>query len=138
MIVVARAGCRRGRRAAALDHGYFSAANIETLEGCGIDPYIATGREAHHPRWEASFAGVPEPPCADASPKEKMAYKLKTVVGQALYRWRKCPVEPVSGIVKEVLGFRQFSLRGEAAAAGEGCLGCLAFDLKRLHSLTLG
>ena len=67
-----------------------------------------------------------------------MAYKLKTVVGQALYRLRKCTVEPVIGIVKEVLGFRQFSLRGEAAAAGEWCLVCLAFDLKRLHSLTLG
>ena len=124
--------------AAALDHGYFSAANIETLESCGIDPYIATGREAHHPSWEAYFAGVPDPPCADASPKEKMAYKLKTVVGQALYRLRKCTVEPVIGIVKEVLGFRQFSLRGEAAAGGEWCLVCLAFDLKRLHSLTLG
>ncbi len=124
--------------AAALDHGYFSAANIETLEGYGIDPYIATGREAHHQSWEAYFAGVPDPPADDASAKEKMAYKLKTAVGQAIYRLRKCTVEPVLGIVKEVLGFRQFSLRGEAAAGGEWCLVCLAFDLKRLHSLTTG
>jgi transposase len=124
--------------AAALDTGYFSAANIATLEGCGIDPYIATGREAHHQSWETYFAGVPAPPPDDASAKEKMAYKLKTAVGQAIYRLRKCTVEPVIGIVKEVLGFRQFSLRGEVAAAGEWCLVCLAFDLKRLHSLMMG
>ena len=47
-------------------------------------------------------------------------------------------VEPVIGVIKEVLGFRQFSLRGVAGAAGEWWLVCLAFDLKRLHSLTLG
>jgi hypothetical protein len=67
-----------------------------------------------------------------------MVYKLRTAVGQAVYRLRKCTVEPVIGVIKEVLGFRQFSLRGEAAAAGEWRLVCLAFDLKRLHSLTLG
>jgi len=67
-----------------------------------------------------------------------MAYKLKTAVGKAIYRLRKCTVEPVLGLVKEVLGFRQCSLRGEEAAAGEWCLVCLAFDLKRLHSLTKG
>ena len=124
--------------AAALDHGYFSAANIETLEAGGIDPYIATGREAHHQSWEAYFATAPAPPAADASAKEKMAYKLKTAVGKAIYRLRKCTVEPVIGIIKEVLGFRQFSLRGEQAAGGEWCLVCLAFNLKRLHTLTGG
>jgi transposase len=124
--------------AAALDTGYFSAANIDALEARHIDPYIATGREPHHQGWDAYFAGVPDPPAEDACAKEKMAYKLKTVVGKAIYRLRKCTVEPVIGLVKEVLGFRQFSLRGEAAAAGEWCLVCLAFDLKRLHSLTTG
>ena len=124
--------------AAALDTGYFSVANIDALEARDIDPYIATGRESHHLDWAAYFAAAPAPPPADASPKEKMAYKLQTAVGQAIYRLRKCTVEPVIGIIKEVLGFRQFSLRGEAAAAGEWCLVCLAFDLKRLHSLTLG
>ncbi len=121
--------------AAALDTGYFSEANIGALEARHIDPYIATGREPHHQGWEAYFAEVPDPPCADASPQEHMAYKLKTAVGKAIYRLRKCTVEPVIGIVKEVLGFRQFSLRGEEAAAGEWCLVCLAFDLKRLHTL---
>ncbi len=124
--------------AAALDNGYFSEANIAALEARHIDPYIATGREAHHQSWEAYFAAAPTPPSDDATPREKMAYKLKTAVGQAIYRLRKCTVEPVIGIVKEVLGFRQCSLRGEIAAAGEWCLVCLAFDLKRLHRLRVG
>src|SRR5688572_27869004 len=72
--------------AAALDQGYFSAANITTLEGYGIEPYIATGREPHHPGWAAYFAAAPAPPAADATPKEQMAYKLRTAVGRAIYR----------------------------------------------------
>jgi Transposase DDE domain. len=64
-----------------------------------------------------------------------MAFKLQTEIGKAIYRLRKCTVEPVIGIIKEVLGFRQFSLRGLAGAAGEWCLVCLAFNLKRLHAL---
>ncbi len=124
--------------AAALDTGYFSEANIAALEARHIDPYIATGRESHHQGWEAYFAPAPAPPPDDASLKEQMAYKLKTAVGQAIYRLRKCTVEPVIGIIKEVLGFRQFSLRGEQAAGGEWCLVCVAFNLKRLHTLTGG
>ena len=64
-----------------------------------------------------------------------MACKLRTEIGQAIYRLRKCTVEPVLGIIKEGLGFRQCSLRGVAAAAGEWCLVCLGFNLKRLHVL---
>lgn len=66
-----------------------------------------------------------------------MAYQLKTELGKAIYAARKYTVEPVIGIIKEVLGFRQFSLRGVQAAAGEWCLVCLAFNLKRLHRLTI-
>ena len=62
-----------------------------------------------------------------------MAYKLRTAIGKAIYRLRKCTVEPVIGIVKEVLGFRQFSLRGLTKAAGEWCLVWLAWNLKRMH-----
>jgi len=121
--------------AAAMDHNYFSPPNIQELEALGIDPYIATGREPHHRSWRTFFAETPEPPPDDASPIVKMAYKLRTDVGQAIYRLRKCTVEPVIGVIKEVLGFRQFSLRGLAAAAGEWCLVCLAWNLKRLHVL---
>lgn len=124
--------------AATLDAGYFSEANIALFERREIAPYIATGRDPHHPSWWERFAELPAPPADDASPKVKMAYKLKTALGQALYRLRKCTVEPVIGIIKAVLGFRQFSLRGEQAAAGEWCLVCIAFNLKRLHTLLQG
>jgi transposase len=121
--------------AAAMDNGYFSAGNVTACETRGIDPHIATGRESHHRSWKAYFAELPAPPPDDASPTVKMAYKLQTKIGKAIYGLRKCTVEPVIGIIKEVLGFRQFSLRGLAAAAGEWCLVCLAFNLKRLHVL---
>jgi hypothetical protein len=121
--------------AAALDNGYFSQANIEAFEARGVEPYIATGRESHHQSWQEFFARQPDPPAEDASPKEKMAYKLKTEIGQAIYRLRKSTVEPVIGIIKEVLGFRQFSLRGLVKAAGEWNLVCIAFNLKRMHTL---
>ena len=123
--------------AAALDNGYFSQANIDACQKRGIEPYIATGREPHHPDWHTFFQEQPEPPAEDASPKFKMAYKLQTEIGQAIYRLRKSTIEPVIGIIKEILGFRQFSLRGLEAAAGEWCLVCLAFNLKRIHTLRL-
>jgi len=122
-------------QAAALDNGYFSPTNIEELETRGIDPYIATGRDPHHQSWQERFAQEPEPPAEDASPIVKMAYKLKTDIGKIIYGLRKSTVEPVIGIIKETLGFRQFSLRGLIAVAGEWCLVCLAYNLKRLHVL---
>jgi len=125
-------------QAGALDNGYWSESNVQAFETRGIEPYIATGREAHHKSWRTFFAADPVPPAEDASPKVKMAYKLQTEIGKAIYRLRKCTVEPVIGIIKEVMGFRQFSLRGLASAAGEWCLVCLAFNLRRLHILMMG
>ncbi len=122
--------------AAALDTGYFGPATLAACAKRGIEPYIATGRDPHHPSWQQRFAPLPDPPSEDASSQVKMAYKLKTALGKAIYRARKCTVEPVIGIIKEVLGFRQFSLRGVQAAAGEWCLVCLAFNLKRFHTLS--
>ncbi len=95
--------------AAALDAGYFSPATLAACAKRGIEPYIATGRDPHHPSWQQRFAPLPDPPSEDASPQVKMAYKLKTALGKAIYGARKCTVEPVIGIIKEVLGFRQFS-----------------------------
>lgn len=122
-------------KAAALDNSYFAPKNIQELEDRAIDPFIATGREPHHKSWRERFAQTPEPPPDDASPIVKMAYKLQTGIGKAIYGLRKSTVEPVIGIIKEVLGFRQFSLRGLGAVAGEWCLVCLAWNLKRLHKL---
>jgi transposase len=121
--------------AAALDSGFWSEKNLAALAKRHIEPYIATGREPHHMSWQERFAAEPEPPAEDASPQVKMAYKLRTEIGQAIYRLRKCTVEPVIGIIKAVLGFRQFSLRGLDAADGEWALVCLAFNLKRMHAL---
>ena len=122
--------------AAALDHGYWSPATLEACAARDIEPYIATGREPHHQSWQDRFAPEPNPPPEDASPQVRMAYKLKTAVGKAIYGARKYTVEPVLGIITEVLGFRQFSLRGEQAAAGEWLLVCLAFNLQRFHTLS--
>jgi transposase len=118
-------------KTAAGDNGFYRAANIAGLAARTIEPYLATGREPHHKNWREYFAEQPTPPPADASPVVKMAYKLRTELGQAIYRLRKCTVEPVFGIIKETLAFRQFSLRSLAAVAGEWCLVCLAFNLKR-------
>jgi hypothetical protein len=124
--------------AAALDNGFFSEANINLIEGLGIEAYIATGREAHHKDLNVLLGKLPEEPAPEASPKEKMAYKLATEIGHAIYRLRKCTVEPVIGIIKEIMGFRQFSLRGLKKVTGEWCLVCLAFNLKRMHVLMAG
>ncbi len=121
--------------AAALDHGYWGSATLEACARRDIEPYIATGREPHHQSWRERFAPEPDPPPEDASPQVRMAYKLKTAVGKAIDGARKYTVEPVLGIITEVLGFRQFSLRGETAASGEWLLVCLAFNLKRFHAL---
>jgi hypothetical protein len=76
-----------------------------------------------------------------------MAYKLATEIGHAIYRLRtpalaggarECTVEPVIGIIKEIMGFRQFSLRGLKKVTGEWCQVCLAFNLKRMHILLTG
>jgi len=122
-------------KAAAMDSGYFSIANITACEQRSIEPFIAAGKGAHYLDLETLLAEPPEAPDTQASPKVKMNYKLRTEAGQAIYRLRKCTVEPVIGIIKEILGFRQFSLRGLLAATGEWCLVCLAFNLKRLHTL---
>ncbi len=120
---------------ASLDNGYFSEDNIEEIQAREVKPYIATGRERHHRSWQAYFGQALEEPPADASAKERMAYTLKTALGKAIYRLRKCTVEPVLGIIQEVLGFRQFLLRGMAVVEGEWTLVCLGFNLKRMHRL---
>ena len=124
--------------AAALDNGYWSPTNVEALLERGIEPFIATGRDSHNQSWRERFAQQPEPPAEDASLIVKMAYKLRTIIGKRIYGLRKSTVEPVIGIIKETLGFRQFSLRGLLAATGEWCLVCLAYNLKRLHILMVG
>ncbi len=80
----------------------------------------------------------PAPLPADASPAEVMRHRLRTRAGRALYLLRQRTVESVFGIIKSVLGFRQFRLRGRAKVALEWTLVCPAYNLKRLHRLEAG
>src|SRR5258708_38652736 len=64
-----------------------------------------------------------------------MAHRLKTQTGKALYKLRKQTVEPVFGIIKEVIGFRRFLLRGRAKVSLVWTLVCLSYNLKRMFTL---
>jgi transposase len=118
------------------DSGYFSAANVAACHAHGVEPYIAAGRDAHYPPL-ADRLRAPAPLADDASPVERMKYRLRTPAGRAVYATRKCTVEPTFGIIKSVLGFRQFLLRGLRAVGHEWTLVCIGWNLKRLHRLGL-
>lgn len=116
------------------DSGYFSSDNVSACCEQKIEPLIAVSRDSHHlPLEERLAKDAPEP--QTNNPVEKMAWYLKTKAGKACYAKRKSTVEPVFGIIKQVLGFRQFSLRGLDAVAGEWKLVTMAFNLKRMYLL---
>ena len=116
------------------DNGYFSAANVTACAAAGIDPLIAMGRQPHHPSLAERFEDTPPPP-ENPTPVEAMAYQLKTPDGRKLYALRKQVPEPVFGIIKSVLGFRQFLLRGLDRVQGEWSLVTMAWNVKRLFVL---
>ena len=116
------------------DAGYFSEANVNACLAAGIAPLIALGRDGHHPSLSERFAGAPPAP-QDPTPVEAMAYRLRTSEGKKLYVKRKCIPEPVFGIVKSVLGFRQFLLRGLENVRGEWSLVTMAWNIKRMFAL---
>jgi transposase len=110
---------------ATLDNGYYSEAAVQVLETLGFDPYISTGRQPHH----TPEAAAGDPP---ATAKERMAAKVRTPEGRALYARRKVSVEPVFGQIKEARGFRRFLLRGLKKIRGEWCLVCLTHNVLKL------
>lgn len=116
------------------DCGYNSESNIAACEAAGIEPYLAVAREDHHPSWRARFE-EPAPLDADATAQQRMAHKLKSQPGRRLYALRKQTVEPVFGIIKSIMGFRQFLLWGMDKVSGEWRLVCLAWNLKRMAVL---
>jgi len=116
------------------DNGYFSAANVAACEAAGIVPLIATGREPHNPSLAERFAAAPKAP-KDPSSVQAMAHRLKTPDGKALYALRKQIPEPVFGIIKSGLGFRQFLLRGLESVRREWSLVTMAWNLKRMLTL---
>ena len=116
------------------DNGYFSEANVNACEAAGIEPLLAMGRDSHHPSLSERFAEAPPAP-ENPTPVEAMAHRLQTPGGKKLYALRKCIPEPVSGIIKSVLGFRQFLLRGLEKVKGEWSLVTMAWNLKRMFVL---
>ena len=116
------------------DTGYFSAGNVEACEKAGIDPLIAMGRQPHHPPLQERFEAPPPAP-ENPTPVEAMAHRLKTPEGRDLYALRKQTPEPVFGIIKSVLGFRQFLLRGLDKVRGEWSLVTMAWNMKRMFAL---
>ena len=114
---------------ATLDSGYFSEKAVQGMEAAGFDPYMATGRQKHN-QGKTGATALPLP--MDATAKERMAAKVKTPRGQALYARRKVIVEPVFGQIKGARGFRQFSLRGLEKINGEWRLVCLTHNLLKI------
>jgi transposase len=117
------------------DTGYQSEANVATCEQAGIEPMIAMGRESHHTGLLERFAPAPAAPPAGASPVQRMAHRLKTPEGKKAYALRKQTVEPVFGIIKSVMRFRQFMLRGLENVRGEWSLVTMAWNVKRIFAL---
>jgi transposase len=116
------------------DTGYFSAANVRACEAHDIVPMLSMKRESHHlPLFERFAADAPVPQTDD--PVDRMAHRLTTKAGRALYGLRKQTVEPVFGIIKRVMGWRQMSMRGLEKASGEWSLVTMAWNIKRLHVL---
>ena len=116
------------------DAGYYSDGNTASCKMFGIEPYIPPNREKHNQPLAARFVDPTHLP-EDAEPVDKMRNKLKTVEGRKVYAQRKSTVEPVFGIIKHVLGFRQFFLRGLEAVSGEWTLMSIAWNIKRMFAL---
>jgi transposase len=127
------------------DSGFYSEAAVQTVEGTGQGQptgtivYAAVEKKEHH-RTVSDLEQKPEPevPGPEAATSERMKYRLRTAEGRAKYKLRQQTVEPVFGIIKSILGFRQFLLRGLQKVELEWQLVCLAYNLKRLHRMGAG
>ena len=119
------------------DNGYFSEANVMQCAAAKIEPLIATGRQPHHPSWRERFA-APLPAPENPTPVEAMAWRLRTPHGKQLHGLRIQTPEPVFGIIKSVIGFRQFLLRGLDRVRGEWSLVTMVWNIKRMYALSLG
>ena len=124
------------------DSGFYSEAMVQAVEqksdgtASGLTVYAAVEKQSHHQSVaELLPQPEPEPLAENASAQEKMAHRMKTQVGKTLYKLRKQTVEPVFGIIKEVMGFRRFLLRGREKVSLEWLLVCVSYNLKRLFTL---
>jgi Transposase DDE domain len=119
------------------DTGYFRTANVEACEKAGIEPLIAMGRQPHHPPLQERFETSP-PALENPTPVEAMAHRPKMPEGRTLYALHKQTPEPVFGIIKSVMGFRRFLLRGLDNVRGEWSLVTMAWNIKRMFALNPG
>jgi len=118
------------------DTGYFSEGNVSHCHEHEITPLIAGKREAHHPPMLERFTDNRDMPQPDPDDLVAcMQYDLQGKEGKEIYARRKCTVEPVFGIIKNVLGFCQFSMRGLEKVQGEWLLVCMAWNIKRMFAL---
>jgi hypothetical protein len=117
------------------DSGYLSEKNVQCCAAAGIEPLIAIKRQRHHQSWRQRFAAAPKRPPDSATAMEKMRHRLKTPAGRKLYALRKQTPEPVFGIIKSTMGFRQFLLRGLQNLKGEWSLVTMSWNLKRMFAL---
>ena len=127
------------------DSGFYSEKAVQMVEQAaagqptGTTVYAALERKDHHRTIRDLEQTIdPPPPAAGASLGEVMKHRLKTAVGKAKYKLRQQTVEPVFGIIKSIMGFRQFRLRGKEKVSLEWQLVCTAYNLKRLHLLGAG
>lgn len=120
---------------AVADTGYFSEDNIKVCQSKKILPIISTAREKHNTYLENIFDH--ETYDDATTPKDRMNKVLKSETGKDIYKKRKQTVEPVFGIIKEILGFRRFSLRGEFETDCEWSLICTAYNLKRFFKMSM-
>ena len=120
------------------DTGYFSESNVSAVDHYGATPYIAEKRDSHNkPLMERFKSDAPMPEGDDVSPLEWMRWRLQTREGRAIYALRKSTIEPTFGIQKEVMGYRQFLVRGFEAVSSEWDLVCAGFNLKRMFTLAM-
>jgi transposase len=125
-----------------IDSGFYSEKAVQAVEqtaegsSSGTTVYAAMERKSHH-RSVSDLEKKEEPPApaAGASMSEVMKHRLATAAGKQKYKLRQQTVEPVFGIIKSVLGFRRFLLRGVEKVKLEWTLVCAAYNLKRLHRL---
>jgi transposase len=123
------------------DSGYINEEQVGDLEGDNIEVYVATGAESKQNRRKYDYrpenAAKRRAREVKAQWLKRMKAKLETETGRALYARRKQTVEPVFGIIKQCMGFRQFLLRGVEKVSGEWQLVTTAYNFKRLWNLKM-
>jgi transposase len=114
------------------DAGYCSDVNLAAIATTTIDAYISTRKQKHGERPGPCPRG---PLPTTATIIDRMARKLRTKTGAAVYATRKAMVEPVIGQIKQARGFRQFLLRGFEKVQGEWSLVCTTHNILKLYRL---